>query len=511
VATFKADYCTERRKAELNVAEQSEEENIQKLLRQLTSQDWEDRKQGLGAITGEYLKDSHVLTAVNAIAERDAIRTVQNAARAVLGLPAIQATESIDRHMNAVPKKPLTGRDKAKEILFGSICAAVINGLIFGLALLMATLDHSNGAAYGLMLLLAVLVVLPFLNLAAIFISGSIRNRWFALGAALPLAAGGVFVIAVMAENQIQLNPPSTPFPTLAPSLISKQLSATLKGHTGQVWSVAWSPDGKLLASGSEDRTVVVWDVATGKSLATLNGRTDRVSSVAWSPDGQRLASASSDGSITIWNVATGKSLGTLSGEIPINSIGWSPDGKHLASGRANDSIVLWEVGTGKAPTTLTGHTTQVLSVAWSPDSQRLASGSIYGSVVVWDITTGKPLATLKGHTDGVWGLAWSLDGKRLASGSRDHTIIVWDVANGNPEATLKGERAAWNPDGKQLASSFDNTVIVWDVASGNPLTTLIGHTGGVTSIGWSPDGKQLATGSTDQTVIIWDVADVKP
>jgi len=294
--------------------------------------------------------------------------------------------------------------------------------------------------------------------------------------------------------------------------LATGKLFATLQGHTETVYSVAWSPDGKTVASGSFDKTVKLWESATGKLLATLQGHTGEVESVAWSPDGKILASGSRDETVRLWESVTGKLLATLQGHTDtVYSVAWSPDGKTLASGSYDKTVKLWDPATGKLLATLQGHTDSVYSVAWSPDGKTVASGSSDKTVELWESATGKLLATLQGHTDSVDSVAWSPDGKTLASGSRDETVRLWESATGKLLATLQGHidtvlSVAWSPDGKTLASgSGDKMVKLWECATGKLLATLQGHTGEVESVAWSPDGNTLASGSRDETVRLWE------
>ena len=287
----------------------------------------------------------------------------------------------------------------------------------------------------------------------------------------------------------------------------------TLRGHGSSILSVAFSPDGTTLASGSRDNTVILWDVAKRTKIRTLTGHDDWVWGVAFSPDGTTLASGSWDRTVILWDVATGIPKDTLTGHSDfVLSVAFSPDGTTLASGSADATVILWDVATGIPKDTLTGHSDFVLSVAFSPDGTTLASGSADATVILWDVATGIPKDTLTGHREQIWSVAISPGGGTLASGDDDNTIILWDVATGQPKDTLTGHlgwiwSVAFNPDGTTLASgSWDSTVILWDVATGIPIDTMTGHSDFVLSVAFSPDGTTLASGSSDTTVILWDV-----
>ncbi|KAF8207917.1 WD40-repeat-containing domain protein, partial [Mycena galopus ATCC 62051] len=287
----------------------------------------------------------------------------------------------------------------------------------------------------------------------------------------------------------------------------------------GCVSSVAFSPDGKQIASGSY-KTIQIWDVAIGQQVGeALAGHTDQVNSVAFSPDGTHIASGSADKTTRIWDVVTGQQVGeALAGHTnEINSVAFSPDGTHIVSGSDDETIQIWDVATGQqVGKALAGHTYWVNSVAFSPGGTHIASGSSDMTIRIWDVATGqqvgKPLA---GHTNRVNCVAFSPNGTHIASGSADNTIRIWDVATGEQvgEAlarhTNRVNSVAYSPDGTHIASgSDDKTIRIWDVATGQQVSkALAGHTDFIRSVAFSPGGTHIASGSSDMTIRIWDVA----
>jgi len=284
-----------------------------------------------------------------------------------------------------------------------------------------------------------------------------------------------------------------------------------LKGHRGRIYQIQSSRDGKMIASASEDRTIKLWDAATGKELRTLTGHTDTVHSVSFSPDDKTIASGSWDNTIKLWDTATGKELRTLKSEAGIDSVSFSPDGKTIVSGGEDKTVKLWNVATGKVLRSLKRHKDTVNAVRFSPDGKMIASGSSDNTIKLWNAATGEELRTFKGHEAAINTLNFSPNGKTIASGSTDKAIRLWNVASGEGLRTFKGHQGSvysirFSPDGKTIASgSEDKTIKLWNLEK-DVSTTLKGAQGEVNAVSFSPDGKTIASGGDDKILHLWDV-----
>lgn len=288
--------------------------------------------------------------------------------------------------------------------------------------------------------------------------------------------------------------------------------SAVLRDHTDRVRAVTFSPDGGLLASGSDDRTVRLWDPHTGQSLKTLEGHTDRVWAVAFSPDGQRLASGSMDQSVRVWDSSTGVCLMVLQGHTDwIRSVSFSSDGQRLASGSDDQTVRVWDVQSGQQIQVLLGHTNHIWSATFNTKGNLLASSSEDHNIRIWDSTTGLCLKTLQGHTQGVRSVAFSAQTALLASGGDDQSVRVWDITTGYCLKTLQGYTnriwsVAFHTNEHTLAtSSEDQTIRIWNVDSGTCFKILTAPMHGVKAIALSPDKRTIASAGADETVRLWD------
>jgi len=296
-------------------------------------------------------------------------------------------------------------------------------------------------------------------------------------------------------------------------NVIEGQECVNLRGHTSRLYDVEFSPDGRSLVSGGDDNTVRIWDVGTRELRKTLTGHTARVSTVHFAPDGKTLYSGSWDGTVKRWDADSGAERNSLAGFARGDKrVTWSNDGQLLARGGEGTAVTVWNTTTQHVVATLQGHAGMVNEADFSPDGKTLASGSIDGTVRLWDLASGQAIGVVPCDSGPILRIRFSRDGRLLAAACDNRSIQILDVARRRPVATLRGHTARvrgieFSPDGSQLASCADDSMIkLWEVASGRELITLRGHQGVVASIAYSPDGKSLASASFDQVVRIWNL-----
>ena len=305
----------------------------------------------------------------------------------------------------------------------------------------------------------------------------------------------------------------------------SGKLLRTFDAHHSMVTSVAFSPDGGRIVSGSFDESVMLWDAATGALLHTLKGHSGGVTSVAFSPDGTRVISGSYDKTIKLWDAATGTLILTVQGHSDsISSVAFSRAGNQMLSGSADKTAKLWDCATGALIRTFQGHSDAVSSARLSPDGTRVLSGSEDKTLKLWDTATGALIRSFEGHSGPVNAVSFSPRGDRALSGSADKTIRLWDINTGTLVRTYRDpsdavNSVAFSSDGTQILSGsgsstskillgrIANNVKLWDVTSGHLLRTFEGYSSWIWSIALSRDGRRLAWGTAEKSLMIWDAA----
>jgi WD40 repeat protein len=292
----------------------------------------------------------------------------------------------------------------------------------------------------------------------------------------------------------------------------NNQLITTFTGHSSTIKSVAFSPDGTKVVSGSDDSTAKVWEYDTGNVITTFTGHSNDVNSVAFSPDGNYVVSGSDDNTAKVWEYDTGNVITTFTGHSnDVWSVAFSPDGNYVVSGSIDNTAKVWEYDTGNVITTFTGHSNDVNSVAFSPDGNYVVSGSDDNTAKVWEYDTGNVITTFTGHSGIVYSVAFSPDGTKVVSGSYDSTPKVWEADTGNLITTFTDHSdwvwsVAFSPDGTKVVSgSYDKTAKVWEADTGNLITTFTGHSNYVYSVAFSPDGTKVVSGSYDSTPKVWE------
>lgn len=350
----------------------------------------------------------------------------------------------------------------------------------------------------------------------------------FWLISSLSIAAGLTLAGDLVMKAPMNLPRSASPPPSVV--AVNVSLVGTLKGHAGEVNAVAFSPNGRFLASGSKDRTIKLWNISNRTAIRSLKGHTDGVWAVAFSPDNKILASSSKDRTIKLWNVANGSLIRTLKGHGgEVNDLAFNSNGKTLASASDDSTIRLWNPSTGQLARTLRAgqEVGSIVSLAFASDGG-LYSGSIIqgaGAVSIWDTQTGE-----SNHIEmpPIFSVAVSRDGRFLVAGgagstvavvtdqgmsrSTGNSLIAWDLQSGEARTLDQSEPArifevAINPDGRTLAAARDDgRVELWNLATGQKIQTLTGHTALVYSLAFSADGRFLATASDDRTIKLWRI-----
>ncbi len=317
--------------------------------------------------------------------------------------------------------------------------------------------------------------------------------------------------------------------------------------HAKAVTSVAWSPDGKCVASGSGDGTVHIWDSETGHNILTYRNHSDlffsRIWDAQWSPDGRFIASCGIGATVHVWETDTGKDLvlynhGMLTGFVADTyALSWSPDGVSIASATGglkdiDQTIHVWNAATGRTQLKYAGHASGVLAlfnvtaIAWSPDGQYIASAGtdktirrwtldplkLFHTAQIWHASTGRHVITSRGSSNYISDVSWSPDSRFIATAEDGAVVRIWDAQSGENVLTYQGHKevvraVAWSPDGSRIASaSNDRTVQIWHAMTGKLLDVYRGHTDKVATLAWSPGGTRIASAGADSAVHIWQV-----
>jgi WD40 repeat protein len=305
--------------------------------------------------------------------------------------------------------------------------------------------------------------------------------------------------------------PAAAPNPEGPPLDLGKGDRVIVRGGLG-ICGVGFSLDGKLLATGGDDRVIHLWDVETGAEVRRLESAPGFIRTVAFSPDGTQLASAGDGDEVLLWDVATGEELRRIGQHRNgLRLAAFSPDGKTLVSSDFDTHIGLWDVATGKQLHFWQAHTRVPYSVAFSPDGKMLASGGdVEGSIRLWDVATAKQLRSWEAHKGCVYSVEFSPDGRLLASGGGDTTAKLWEVATGKEVRRLEGHseavsKVAFAPDGRTLlTASHVQTVHLWETMTGKEIRRFGKHDGWVWGVAYSPTGRAVASAGKDGAAVIW-------
>lgn len=358
--------------------------------------------------------------------------------------------------------------------------------------------------------------------------STTMTRRAFTIGLVGLAAAGGAGGWYFLTQRLAKPAPPSVgpgvPPPATRTTVNNRKV-LIFTGHLAGVNALAWSPDGKLIASASNDTYVQIFDASSGRRKIIYSGHTEEVAAVGWSPNGKFIASGSQDTTVQVWNAATAAKILTYKGHTDrVNAVSWSQDSQLIASGSEDKTVQVWNAINAGLDFTFLGHTAGVLCVGWQPDDSSVASGSWDGTLRDWatvqhgnHFNAGEQIFNYGGHgKNEVNALTWSPDGNFIASAGADQTVQISNAIDGSPRPLFfTGHEnrqhvnpvlsVAWSPDGSSIASGdTDGNVYVWTVAGRKTFFIYRGHKGGVNALAWSPDGKTIASASADSTVHVW-------
>jgi WD40 repeat protein len=341
---------------------------------------------------------------------------------------------------------------------------------------------------------------------------GGVRLPWAVSALVVLFLVTTVVAVWAVSWRSMVLNPGEG-----RPGLLVERLC--LRGHQQRVDQVAVVGGGqRLLSAGCMDRTLRLWDLESGQTLAAFEGHGGEVHGVAVAPPGRLAASVSNDRTVRLWDLEQGREVRVLRGHTQkVRTVTFCPDGRHIVTGGDDNTIRLWDTATGVLIRVLRGHERGVTAVAVAPDGRSILSGSMDRTVRLWDVQSGAETRRLIDHTGEVWAVAFTPDGKRVLSGGRDQVVRLWDVASGMEIRQLLGHTGgvrsvAVSPDGRYAASGGyggrggDTTVRLWDLETGQELACEAGHSGFVTSLAFARDGAWVASSSDDGTVRVWDL-----
>jgi WD40 repeat protein len=290
-------------------------------------------------------------------------------------------------------------------------------------------------------------------------------------------------------------------------------LIRTFEGHEGRVLAVAVTPDARRAVSGSDDKTLRIWDLDSGQILRTLQGHSGSVNALAITPDGGRAVSASSDRTLRLWDLGDGEIIRTLEGHTDsVLAVALTPDGLRAVSASDDRTLRLWDLESGQTIRILLCYPDWVSAVVVTTDGRRAVAGSRDGKLCLWDLDKGLVLRNLEGHINRVSAVAVTPDGRHVVSGSDDNTLRFWELDGGQTPCTLSGHRewikaVAVTPDGlRAMSASGDTTLRLWELESGRTLRVFKGHTSWVTAVALTTDGRRAVSASSDKTLRLWDL-----